>query len=714
MGDDERSMEAEQEKEKEIKKVLHCPPIYPLPEEINKMERSETVCRYCGVSYLIYHEFHQLHTRLAQLETELQELRETAQREKAQRETLEQGRLEWERALHLEVQRRAEEKESSIREELEDKSRDMERVLREEFEAENERKRRETEEEYQKISEEKEKQLRRELGVLEVERLRRQREELERKTVEREKVLSDALQKANKNLDELRKYLQQLEERLEVAASMKKEAERLLGKEKQQGEILRGMCSRQEKALRVTLSVLRATGSELTDVRGFFSQLTGAWQDFKTQIQVFSVLKEELRNSSEELQKMREEKEQLTQQLMEKTKQSEEQLSQQEDSEREHRRKLLRLKGELEDKHERWLSCQRRCDTIQEQMSSWQHREEQMNRKYCAAEEEVTRLREALEKVQQETRELRRERDILIESHGRALTKMERDCRQQMASELAASLEEQRTQNALHLWEQMEEFRREVELELTIDREKNQQLLLQYQRDGTQLQQKLEQREQELRGLTEELQQERRSREEEKRTQDEQRRRREEEIHQELLISQQQEALQLSRAKAELQLMTERNAGLQEEVALLQETVRRECEEREKLTAALSKAQEELLGLRSPVSHQGSSRSPPIPMERDTPPGNKQFHLHSQARVPLTRSSTSPNTLRCSPACTDKDRGRGTDGEGAGRSSGSWNAGGVFGGEKPQGGSLPKLKASSTVSEVKRKVSLVMGRKERL
>lgn len=30
---------------------------------------------------------------------------------------------------------------------------------------------------------------------------------------EREKVLSDALQKANKNVDELRKYLQQLEER---------------------------------------------------------------------------------------------------------------------------------------------------------------------------------------------------------------------------------------------------------------------------------------------------------------------------------------------------------------------------------------------------------------------------------------------------------------------------------------------------------------------
>ncbi|XP_039987172.1 leucine-, glutamate- and lysine-rich protein 1 [Xiphias gladius] len=297
-------------------------------------------------------------------------------------------------------------------------------------------------------------------------------------------------------------------------------------------------------------------------------------------------------------------------------------------------------------------------------------------------------------------------RDILIESHGKALTKLDEDCRQQMALKLAATLEEQRTQSALHLREQMDKSRREVELELTVDREKNQLLLLQYQRDSAQLQQKLEEKEQKLRGLTEELQQERRSREAEKMTHDEQRRR-EEEIHQELKRTQQQESLQLSQAKAELQ-------ELKEEVALLEETVRREFGEREELTAALSKVQEELLGLCSPVSHQGSCRSPPNPMERHTSPGNKHFHLHSQDQVPLTRSSTFPNTLRSSPACTDKDKGRSTDGGGARRSLESWNRGGVSGGEKWREGTLPRLRANSTVSEVTCKVSLVMGRKERL
>lgn len=177
------------------------------------MEHNETVCRYCGVSYLIFHEFHQLHTRLAHQEAELQELIETTQREKAQREALELGRLEWEKALRLEVQRQAEKKERSIREELEEKNVEREKTLRKAFDEKSQKIKREVEEVCQKISEEKERQLRRELGDLEAESLRKQREELQKRTEEKETVLIDTLQKANKNADEQKKYLRQLEER---------------------------------------------------------------------------------------------------------------------------------------------------------------------------------------------------------------------------------------------------------------------------------------------------------------------------------------------------------------------------------------------------------------------------------------------------------------------------------------------------------------------
>ncbi|XP_067363190.1 trichohyalin isoform X4 [Channa argus] len=584
IGDKKQSVKGEEENE-EMKMYLHCPPVYPLPDEIKKMDSSDTACRYCGVSYLIFHEFHQLNIQLAQQESELQQLREIAQREKAQRKELELGRLDWERALYLEVQRQAEEKERSIRDELEEKKREMEKALRDAFEN-TERKRSEMEA-YQKISEEKESKLKGMHGDLDEER--KQREELEKKIEEREKVLNDALQKANKNADEQRKYLQQLEERLAVATSTMEEVEQLLGKEKQQGHSLRVTCARQQQALRATLSLLNSCGSELTDVRGFFSQLTGTWQVFRSQIlqystQVFSVLREELKHSSHEFRKMREEKEHLTQQLMEQERQSKEQLWQQENCKEEQRQELLRLKGALEEKHERWLLCQRNCDTIQEQLLSWQKREEHMARKCFTAEEEVTRLKKALEGVQQEIRELKREREVLIESHCTVLAKMEEEFRRQMASKVAS----------------------------------------------------------------------------------------------------------------------------------LQETVRRECMEREELTAALFKAQEELIGLISPILHQGSSRFLPHPMEKHTPPGNKHFHLHSQARVPLTRSSTSPNAVRPSLSCTDKDRGMDIDGVGTAQHLEIWNYGGVLCGEKKQEGMLPRLKPGSTVSKDKHKVSLVMGRKGRL
>ncbi|XP_006799919.1 leucine-, glutamate- and lysine-rich protein 1 isoform X1 [Neolamprologus brichardi] len=681
--------------EKDISADLHSPLIYPLPEEIQKMERTETVCCYCGVSYLIFHEFHQLRTQLAQVEAELQDLRETAQKEKAQRDALELGRLEWERALRLEMQRQAEVRERNTREELEERNQNAVRALRDEFEAKSESTRKEVEEERRKIYKEKESRV---------------RGELERRSDEREKVLRDALQKANKNSDELRKELQQLEERLAITAAKKEEAEQILGKEKQQVEIHRGACVRQHQALRATLSLLRSSGSALTDVRGFLSQLTRAWQAFRSQImqhntQVYSALSEELKNSSVALQNMREEKECLSQQLIEQKRRSEEQLSQLEDSEKEHRVKLLRLQVELEEKHERWLSCQLRCDAMQKQLLSCSQREEQMNQKYFAAAEEVTQLRRALENTEQETRELKKERDVMLESHGRALNMMKEDFTQQLATKLTAALEEQRSQSSLHLREQMEKLRREMDLELTVDREKSQFMLLQCQRDRSQLQQKLEKSEMKLRELQEVLQQEWRSREDKKRTQCEERRRKEEEIHRQAMAN-------LVQAKAAIKLMTEKNAELQEEVTLLEDTVRRECQEREELTAALSQARQELLGLRSQASHQDTLKlSLPDHLERHTPTGNKNVHEHSQARAPLTRSLASPSRLRPSPTCTDKGRGREQAGGG---NLESWSSGRVLVGEKQKEVTLPKLKTSCTVSVVKRKVNLVMGRKETL
>lgn len=51
---------------------------------------------------------------------------------------------------------------------------------------------------------------------------------------------------------------------------------------------VRFVCVRQQQALRATLSVLRSSGSELTDVRGFLSHMMEVWQIIRSQILQYS------------------------------------------------------------------------------------------------------------------------------------------------------------------------------------------------------------------------------------------------------------------------------------------------------------------------------------------------------------------------------------------------------------------------------------------
>lgn len=56
-------------------------PKNPLPNEIQKMKRDETVCKYCGVSYLIHNEIKALEEKLKKTEAELEKLKGCEERE---------------------------------------------------------------------------------------------------------------------------------------------------------------------------------------------------------------------------------------------------------------------------------------------------------------------------------------------------------------------------------------------------------------------------------------------------------------------------------------------------------------------------------------------------------------------------------------------------------------------------------------------------------
>lgn len=149
------------------------------------------------------------------------------------------------------------------------------------------------------------------------------------------------------------------------------------------------------------------------------------------------------------------------------------------------------------------------------------------------------------------------------------------------------------------------------------------------------------------------------------------------------------------------------------QVRFLQETVRRECEEREELTAALCQAQQELFGQRSVASHPGSPKHVPDGVDRQPPSGHKRFDLQPQVRVPvpLTHSPTNPNTFRPSSADPEKDRGLGPDKERATRrveARGRWV---VLGGDERLEPVLPHVKVRTSMGEVKDKSNLRGRRK---
>ncbi|XP_023079147.1 leucine-, glutamate- and lysine-rich protein 1 isoform X2 [Piliocolobus tephrosceles] len=66
----------------------HHIPVHALPEEIQKMLPEEKVCKYCGVSYLILHEFKAMEEKVKAMEKEMKFYQGSVDREKRLQEKL--------------------------------------------------------------------------------------------------------------------------------------------------------------------------------------------------------------------------------------------------------------------------------------------------------------------------------------------------------------------------------------------------------------------------------------------------------------------------------------------------------------------------------------------------------------------------------------------------------------------------------------------------
>lgn len=65
-------------------------PVHPLPDNIQKMEKDETVCQYCGISYLIHHEMKKLQEEVENIRKKLTYYEGSVEREKQLKVQLEE------------------------------------------------------------------------------------------------------------------------------------------------------------------------------------------------------------------------------------------------------------------------------------------------------------------------------------------------------------------------------------------------------------------------------------------------------------------------------------------------------------------------------------------------------------------------------------------------------------------------------------------------
>jgi hypothetical protein len=70
-------------------------PQHPLPDEIQKMKRDETVCKFCGVSYLIHNEMKALQEKLAEAEKQMEFYKGSVEREKVLKEKMKKMEAEF-------------------------------------------------------------------------------------------------------------------------------------------------------------------------------------------------------------------------------------------------------------------------------------------------------------------------------------------------------------------------------------------------------------------------------------------------------------------------------------------------------------------------------------------------------------------------------------------------------------------------------------------
>ncbi|XP_067898316.1 uncharacterized protein lekr1 isoform X4 [Heterodontus francisci] len=545
---------------KQITMERHVP-VHPLPEEIQEMPQDETVCKYCGVSYLIHREFKLMEEKVKAMEAEMEFYRESVEREKKL-----QGEL------------------CSVNQCLE------------QLKSDNQRKKES-------------------LNFLNLQLATKQKE-LENTFLKMEGIWGQLVVAQNQS-KLFRERTKQQEHIVEQATTF-----------------LQG--------IRIELAVLREEVRSNLVIWGPFSKtLTHCVEATSSAVQMD--LENQLMTKQLCFEKITEEMEQCKELLLNKSKEATDLLSRVTKLECAHEEGESRYCKEIKEKEEGWLHCEQKCKSLEEQLQAKVCKESEIQNQSSHTLNELLTLKSALCEAEEKLAALKQEREQMMISHQNRIEQLQESLRQRLGDEdswrvkIDAELSKQRAHHCTELKELELRMKKEATFEMDIVKQKQQELINKYKEEYKTLQAKVSDLISDAtRGLQLEVIRMKKKFQETQYQLMERERSKDDEIcnlekvifqlnrqlkqqdkvecmTEELRTEIQQKSIEIRETQQEIQQLKEELGQAKKENTFLEETVRRECEERYELTEALSQAREQLMELKRvsrelPHSHRSVSQ----------------------------------------------------------------------------------------------------------
>ncbi|XP_011956194.1 protein LEKR1 isoform X1 [Ovis aries] len=584
-------------------------PMHALPEEIQKMSPEEKVCKYCGVSYLILHEFKAMEEKVKAMEKEMKFYQGSIEREKRLQEKLQ--------SLSQDFEQCKIDNESKT-ERIQDASMKLKSY----------------QDEFQRVQKELS-QLQQELKIKQ-----KQSQIFSQRLMEYKYFWTKTLALLTFTKSELNSIKNEVYDHFKNWTSLKREvflqiksiSETALTEIKMLNKSLT-VSQRNNVCLEEEMKNLKL----LSDAAVLRSQQiqTSKQQEVNLQTRCHDLQKEVLDLQCQvealglKLQKAVTEMDNYKEKLKNKSNEADE-----------YQRELRKLKFEsiisdsrhtrlLKEKEDSLMTCQQIYKTLQEELTAKERQEDDLKRRINLAENELEITRTLLNQTKEEVVTLKSERELMLISHQKSVEQLQETLRQKLLNDdnwrekIEAEITKERAQHLVEFQEQALLFKEEAKLELNIEKEKHQEIIQKYKKEQEELQMKISDL---IEGATKDLRFKLTALEEKLRkshvqyTEESALKEKEIEnlkslvvefesrlkkeidsngsVSEDLRKEMKKKSDELERVMlAQTQLIEQFNQS-QKENTFLQETVRRECEERFELTEALSQAREQLLELR--------------------------------------------------------------------------------------------------------------------